>query len=313
MRSSLKSALRWIATVAAVFIVPALVMEAVLSAFAIGSLDRDAARFLIYLVGLQLTISLAFILEWRLASAKTLSGLTAGVKASLDSNIRNSIDSGIVGHFIDRRNGSAVSEIFAHVATVLLDRLKDRPAELLEACSPFIEAEIALALQHVDDSLGAGAKVDIAEHLRVTRYLCDRSTSYLQIQRRAFSVPEEWTREWVAFIEEMSRKNIIKTYIVLAPVAELKADSAKLDSMKKYLRARGFRFGTCNFHEVADVTGGGVPKGVIEVFGNGIIKIAELPAGKYQGGIKLTMTISDTKRNAEVAQCADLVERLTRF
>ncbi len=175
------------------------------------------------------------------------------------------------------------------------------PSNLLAGYSVILERSIQTLDKSLHQLAGEGLVGDIRDTVEITKRLAERSQSYLQIQRRAFRVPEEWTKEWMQLVEALGKQSIACEYIVLLPRDRLDVDLAKLESMDAYLTGHNWRFRYCEVEAVLNSLGGALPTDrVVEVFDNRIAKLQELPDGRYRGGIKLKMTVIDLEQRGDV-------------
>jgi hypothetical protein len=302
----------WFLATVVCIVLPAVVAEFGANLLSPAPKDEFLAKALIYVIGFQFTLAISLAFNWELERGQISRSISIATQSAVVERIQTAIDGGLIKLFVTNLPGTDVAAIFRELADMIATRLRNIDPPMLTASSVFLRDQIGIALNNHDAVLGSGFVVDIEQHLRTTRHLCARYPSYLQIQRRAFKAPEEWTADWLRFLEEMSKKDIEKKYIVLASAAELKAEKEKLESMRSILTANGFKFGVCNSASVTDSTGGSIlTVGVIEVFGGQIIKIGDLPEGRYQGGIKLNMLLLDGQKQRDILGLAQLVEKLS--
>jgi hypothetical protein len=264
---------------------------------------------LTFLFSLQFTLILGVSFQWFMERHEIVQKFSTTVRDLIEANLSQALEKSTLSFFIREKNGSEVSRVFSRVAQNILERLRERSPTILDAASILFESQVSLSLKHLDDLLSAGTPVDILDHLKTTRYLCTKYTSYLQIQRRAFFAPDEWTKEWCGFVDGLAKSPISKKYVVVLPANEIETDAAKLRSMEKYLSSRGFQFGVCDLKEIADSIAGTIPtEAVVEVFGGDLFKLAELPHGKYQGGIHLRVCMFEGHRRPDILSFARSVE-----
>lgn len=309
----MKRILFWIGVAVACFVIPAVVAE--YSAHYISSSSsRDfLMKALVYVISFQFTLAMSLALNWELERGQISKSIADTTQAVIISRIEEAIDGGLIKLFVKGQTGTDVAALFRNLAEMMASRLRETGPEMLQASAVFLQDQIATALSNYDELLGEGLSVDIAQHLQTTRHLCTRYPSYLQIQRRAFQAPEEWTAGWLHFLDEISKSGIKKKYIVLASAAELNSQTEKLESMRSYLTNHGFEFAICNTADIIDSTGGAMlTDGVIEIFGDRIIKIGDLPEGRYQGGIKLRMLLLDGEKRRDVLNLVGLVQLLSK-
>lgn len=192
----------------------------------------------------------------------------------------------------------------------LMSPLVSIHASLLPAYSVLIERRIQEFENQISRISTTGCTADIATHIAISRRLTADASAYLQIQRRAFRAPEEWTQEWCEFVTDLSRQRISCQYIVLADRTLLVAERERLCSMEKYLRERRFVFGFCDAKHVEDSLGGTLPTDdVVEVFDNNAVKLAALPEGKYRGGIHLNLILTRLAQRDDLRKMVECVVR----
>jgi hypothetical protein len=163
-------------------------------------------------------------------------------------------------------------------------------------------AVVAASLQA--EKLGTdGLEADILDHLEVTRRLSEDAKAYVQIQRRAFRVPGEWTQEWMRLARQLSDKNIPCTYILLMQRSDLTRERDRVESMSRFLSRLGWHFDFCDLGDVLDAFGGKLPTECnIEIIDNRIVKLHEIPTGRYQGGVQLKMFLFPLDRRTPLGR-----------
>ena len=192
----------------------------------------------------------------------------------------------------------------------VLSPLASVDPSLLPAYAVLIERQLQEFENEVSRISTVGCRADIATHIAISRRLTAGASAYLQIQRRAFLAPDEWTQEWCDFVTDLSRQRMAREYIVLADRALLTSECARLQSMATFLRARHFVFSFCDAKHIEDSLGGSLPTDdVIEVFDMNIVKLATLPEGKYRGGINLNLILTRLAQREGLRRMVDCVVR----
>jgi hypothetical protein len=202
---------------------------------------------------------------------------SAVFRALLPQAANTQREAAILGEMV-RRYGQLVAEI---------------PKGLLSAYFVLVEAELAELTEEVRAiSSSAGKPVTIRQHLQITRRLVEDHGSFLQINRRAFNAPEEWTHEWLGLVHDLGAAGISPEYVVLMRQGDLDNAAAALASMDAYLPAHGWRFRYCSTEEVEESLGGRLPTvWNVDVYGGRIAKLQRPPEGKYRGGIQLDLRL----------------------
>jgi hypothetical protein len=187
------------------------------------------------------------------------------------------------------------------------------PTYLLPAYSVILERSASQVADRLRELAGKGVEVDLFDHLETTRRLIGRSQSYIQIQRKAFLVPDEWTVEWMRLVDEIARGGTKCQYIVLMTKPAMQSELVKLRSMCAYLTKRKFIFALCDEYAVLDALGGKMPtKGNVEVFDDTVVKLQSVPDGQYQGGITLNMVLNDLREREDLRRFVAAVTRLAQ-
>ncbi len=188
------------------------------------------------------------------------------------------------------------------------------PPGLLRGYAVLMEtalAQIADDLRAVS-SPGKGIKADVQQHLEITRRLTRNGHSFVQVNRRAFRVPDEWTQEWIDLVDELGhRDGMTKEYIVLMPAAELEVAAVEIDGMRTYLRRRDWLLRCCEVERVRDALRGAIPtEANIDVYDGRFAKLqSPPPGGRYRGGIELDLGLVDLKSYAELNRFVTTIQR----
>jgi hypothetical protein len=182
-----------------------------------------------------------------------------------------------------------------------------------EAYLVFVERALATVSRDLLRLSGAGLEVDIADHIEITRRLAAGSGNFTQIQRRAFLVPDEWTQDWMRLVSTLPSTGTRCAYVVLMDRAEAASQMDKLDSMDRFLTKAGWSFEYCDLRDVLDSLGGVLPtEWNLDVFEGKVAKLQESPAGRYQGGVRLRMTMFDLQQEPDLRRFVDSVGTFAR-
>jgi hypothetical protein len=178
--------------------------------------------------------------------------------------------------------------------------------DILYANSVVVECYIKKFNEDIKNLNSDGCSVSLREHLETTKLLLSTSKSYLQIQRKAFDAPNEWTNQWCQLVDDFKDSKCKKEYVVLMDEQSLVNERAKIESMKKYLEQRGFSFKCCFLKDVLDSLGGNLPtESNLEVFDEKIVKL-------HQGGIRLKMTLFDIAERDSVHRLINYVNNFSK-
>jgi hypothetical protein len=175
------------------------------------------------------------------------------------------------------------------------------PSGLLVGYSVLIENGLA----NVDDDIHAagtgGLRVNIRQHVEITRRLAQQASWFTQINRKAFHVPGEWTQEWLDLVDELGARTLSKEYIVLMPAAALSAQLDDIMGMREYLEQRRWTLKCCEVERVEDALGGALPtQANLDVYDGDIAKLQAPPSGEYRGGIELSMRLVELRRQPAI-------------
>jgi hypothetical protein len=102
-------------------------------------------------------------------------------------------------------------------------------------------------------------------------------------------------------------------YVVLMPRQEIDAQFAKLDSMERFLTKASWSFKVCDLEDVLDSLGGVLPTDWnLDVFEEKVVKLQELPAGRYQGGVTLRMRLFELHQQPDLRRFVGSVAALAK-
>ena len=204
-----------------------------------------------------------------------------------------------------------VSTIYG-IVEEFTEPISNLPSDLLDAYSVVIEAFVRRFNEDIKNLGQDGCNVNLREHLETTKWLAAKSRTYLQIQRKAFLVPDEWTNQWCQFLNWLQKRKIDCEYIVVMDRQSLINERNKLESMNLYLSQRGFIFKCCVLEDVQDSLGGTLPTDEnIEVFDNKIVKLQAIPTGGYKGGVTIKMTLFDISQRDKIRRLVDCVNHFS--
>jgi len=162
-------------------------------------------------------------------------------------------------------------------------------------------------LETLSDS---GIRVNIRGHLRVTRALLQNAPVYMQLQTNCALEPDIWTVEWKQFVDEISKQNIIKKYILVGSQNDFSKYRKQMLKVASYLRARNFYVGFCDTKHLSDALGEGhLVNNVVEFFGGDVIKTVSPYEGVYSGGKEANMIITTQETDPKRHKYLSLVDR----
>ncbi|MBE9116535.1 hypothetical protein IQ249_11555 [Lusitaniella coriacea LEGE 07157] len=222
---------------------------------------------------------------------------------------REVVDNAILKLFVnslkDRpQNIKAIHKILEEFANPLIEL----PSEVLDSYLIVIEGFARRFNEYIKNLGQDGCHVNLREHLETTKWLAAKSQTYLQIQRKAFKAPDEWTNQWCQLLDWLQKRRISCEYIVLMDRESLENEKEKIQSMNMYLSQRGFIFKYCILEDVEDSLGGTLPtEENIEVFNNKIVKLQAIPIGGYKGGITIKMTLFDINTRDKIRRLVNYV------
>jgi hypothetical protein len=186
-------------------------------------------------------------------------------------------------------------ESLLHVRTLLRSvstALSNAHPDTRQAHTLMLERAITAAALEVNKLGTSGLEADLMNHLEVTRRLTEDARTYVQIQRRVFMVPDEWTQEWLRIVRTLSEQKTSCTYIVVIDRSELIKERKRTESMNRFLSRQGWQFKFCDLRDVLDTFGGQLPTDWnVELIDDKVIKLHEIPSGRYQGGTMLKMLL----------------------
>jgi hypothetical protein len=234
------------------------------------------------------------------------------VQASLDDGVHRAVEDAVLQSLLPTGPEVDRGSRFIGLSKTFVALVADVPASLLPGYSVILEAKLAELSVTLRDFERSGAQVNVFGHLEMTRRFSETASSFLQINRRAFHAPSEWTQEWCSFVAEMGRRDVMSEYIVLMSQADLIKHAPQIKSMDSYLRARRWTMGVCMVEDVMDALGGHLttPSNV-DVYDARVAKLQTPPNdGRYQGGIDLDLRLVELSRDQELAS---FVRTVTQF
>jgi hypothetical protein len=270
-------------------------------------------RFFSVAVLLVLSAGIELILWLRSQSLQASAAIDDAVKASLERHSVEMAETALVRSLLP--HNAATPEEAAEGARLLkaFGRLLAMvPPNLLAGYSVLIDRGMAQIATDVRAVATPGLNVDIEQHIQITRRLAQRGGAFTQINRNAYSVPQEWTQEWVNLVDDLGKVSPTPEYIVLMPRKDLDANAAKIHEMSTYLGARGWSFRCCDLDQVEDSLGAAIPPDNIDVYGDVAAKLHPAPSGPYRGRLKFDLRLVDLDGQAELRRFISTVRRFGR-
>jgi hypothetical protein len=271
-------------------------------------------RYTSFLVGFLFTVGIEMLIwlrrEVREAKKEILKSVTGVISADVQREVSSSILTLIIrslrsnpeSAFLIQKSVNDFAEPFSRISP-----------NLLHANSVVIEGCIKRFNDDIRNLNSDGCVVSLREHLETTKLLLSTSRSYLQIQRKAFLVPDEWTSQWCQLLDWQKDSECKKEYVVLMDKDSLEKERVKIESMKNYLQQRGFTFKCCDLKDVLDSLGGSLPTNDnLEIFDEEIVKLQDLPTGDYRGGIKLRMTLFNVSERDNIRRLIYYVKNFSK-
>jgi hypothetical protein len=234
-----------------------------------------------------------------------IDGLEVSSARAVDQAIRQGLLPGVRQ---TPRQGVQVNRLLGSVGSLV----SSVPADLLPGIALVIEDGLARVADDVAVVAAGGLSVTINQHIAIARALAEGATSFVQVNRRAFVVPEQWTSEWLSFVDDLGQRAIRREYIVLMPAEQLRQSRAEISSMAEYLRERAWRLKLCELEPLADSLGGTIPTTAnLDIYDDRIVKLQTPPSGEYRGGIRLRMEIVELATRPELLRFANAVKQFS--
>jgi hypothetical protein len=258
-------------------------------------------RLLAAMVVFMFTVSLQLVIAVRSETKSLRDDLPIAVERVLLAKTATAVDDTLLRLMIDGLDASPMSLVHTRrLIRSMVATLARANIHLRDAHAIVLERAVSDASRKVEHLTSDGLEADIADHLEVTRRIADGASTYLQIQRRAFLVPDEWTQEWIRFTKQLAASGTNCEYIVVLDKASAVADIRKLESMDRLLTDHGWTFRVCDLRDVLDSFGGVLPtEWNLEVINNEVVKLHEIP-GRYQGGIMPRMLLFDLAQKSDL-------------
>ncbi|WP_336215018.1 hypothetical protein [Nonomuraea sp. LPB2021202275-12-8] len=271
-------------------------------------------RLLSAMVTFMFAVSLQLMLFMRSQIRALQAGIPETVATALGQATGPALDSSLLRVLLDNLNGSQASLPGTYALLRSVTGVLTRGhVHLRDAYAMVIERALTGAEREIEKLESGGLEADILDHLEVTQRLCEGAQTYLQIQRRAFMVPEEWTQEWMRFLTSLPARGATCEYIVLLDRTTLIQERARLESMNRYLTRSGWSFKYCDLRDVSDSFGGVLPtEWNTEVIDERVIKLHEMPRGQYHGGARLRMLVYVFGQKADMQRYIQCVRRSAR-
>ena len=271
-------------------------------------------RYSSFIVGFLFTVGIELLIwlkqEVKSAKKEIIKSVTETISTDIHREVNSSILTLVLrslrdnpeSAFLIQKSVKDFAEPFARI-----------DSKLLYANSVVIEGCIRKFNEDIKNLNSDGCAVSLREHLETTKLLLSTSKSYLQIQRKAFLVPDEWTSQWCQLLDSLKDRECKREYVLLMDKDSLERERVKIESMKNYLQQRGFIFKCCYLKDVLDSLGGNLPTDDnLEVFNEKIVKLQDLPTGNYRGGIRLKMTLFDVSERDDIRRLIYYVNNFSK-
>jgi hypothetical protein len=272
---------------------------------------RAFSAIAMFMAGLALEV----VLWSRATIRQALATGTENTERGLRDGVAKAVESAVLQSLWPVKAGPEHGALVTRLLSTFVDDIARIPSMLLPGYSVLIEAHLAETSAAIRVFESHGSKVSVSAHLEMTRRLSVSATSFLQINRRAFKAPGEWTKQWCAFVEEMGQRRDVKTeYIVLMPAAELNAHVREIKSMDRYLRGASWSLSVCDDEDVKDALGGSLSTmSNVDVYDTRVAKLQSPPGdGGYVGGIDLELRFVELIRDPDLARFIDATRQFAR-
>jgi hypothetical protein len=258
--------------------------------------------------------SIELLIWMRQRSAETLSALNRAVESGLEAGVSDAVSNVVLRAILPSTSTTPEGvEDNARLLSAYTNLLATVPPRLLGGYSVLIESGVAKVDHDLRAVASTGLEVNIQRHVEITRRFTARAHSFLQINRKAFDVPEQWTQEWLDLVEELGSRDLKSEYIVLMTSDKLDESKSQLNRMGLYLEARDWTFRCCSLEKVRDALGGVIPtEANLDIYDGEVAKLQAPPQGEYVGGIKLNLRLLELQRNPEFSYFIDVVRQYAR-
>ena len=221
--------------------------------------------------------------------------LRLSIKSEVTSSLETAIDKSVVPLLLDIKSNDPRN---LHQISILLGPLIRYFAVKgygMNTANHVIAMEQIKELQKQLDLLNSeGLTVNLDLHLKTTQNLVEKcSEQYVQIHRHVLDVSIDWSSDWIRFLEQLSKRDIRRTYILLISEKELEDKKTLIENMNKKIRNYNFAFKICTIESLKTTYGQVdlLKYDAIEVFDETVIKTQQFVDGKYIEGSKIKMKI----------------------
>lgn len=267
-------------------------------------------HFFSFAMAFFLTLGIELLLWTRRQTSATIQGVGEAVESGLAAGVSGAIRQAVVQSILPHRDGTAAqASRNAQLLSAYADVLSTIPPPMLDGYSVLVEGGLGRMESDLRAVAGVGLEVDIQRHVEITRRLTSDARSFLQINRKTFKVPDEWTQEWLDLVDELgARASLSKQYIVLMGEADLDDRRHEIAEMAAYLEERGWQMSACSLEKVRDGLGSSVPTPAnLDIYDGRFAKLQSPPQGRYRGGIRLEMTLVELERRPELRRFVNAV------
>jgi hypothetical protein len=269
-------------------------------------------RFFSQLLLFTILIALDLMLWLRSQSAKTLGDVQPTVKDALALHSTEMAERAVLRALLPQ---TAASEEEAAESARLLKQfsavLASVPAHLMVGYGVLIHKGIVKMSADLANVATKGLEVDVEQHLQITRRFVGSDRPFVQIQRRAYNVDQDWTQEWLNLVDVLGKRSPRPEYIILMPADDLSANRDKIDGMGAHLSAREWSFKCCELERVRDSIGGRLPEDNLDVYGDVAVKLHP-PAASYRSRPTFELKLVDLSRDADLRRFIDAVRNYAR-
>jgi len=258
--------------------------------------------------------SVELLIWMRQRTTQALDDLDEVVRSGLEAGVPDAVSNAVLRTVLPNTSGSREgAEDNARLLFAYTNLLATVPPRLLSGYSVLVEDGVAQVEQDLRSVASTGLEVNIQRHVEITRRLTVRAHAFLQINRKAFDVPRQWTQEWLDLVDELGARDLNSEYIVLMSSEGLAGADLQLRSMADYLEARNWNFRCCAVEKVRDALGGLIPtEANLDIYDGEIAKLQSPPEGEYVGGVKLNLQLLELQRHPEIAHFIDVVRQHAR-
>jgi hypothetical protein len=276
--------------------------------------ETALVHFFCFAMAFFASASVELLIWMRQRTTQALEDLDEVVRSGLEAGVPDAVSNAVLRTVLPNTSGSREgAEDNARLLFAYANLLATVPPRLLSGYSVLIEDGVAQVEHDLRSVASTGLEVNIQRHVEITRRLTARAHAFVQINRKAFDVPRQWTQEWLDLVEELGARDLNSEYIVLMTSEALAEADLQLRSMAKYLESRNWNFRCCAVEKVRDALGGLIPtEANLDIYDAEIAKLQSPPKGEYVGGVKLNLQLLELQRHPEVAHYIDVVRQYAR-